>query len=84
MKKDKMDNYEQKKLQNEIDLLQSIKHESCIKLLETFALNAGNQNNNLNNSSNSKNNSHDCIVMELCPAGDLLQYVRKRRKLPEP
>jgi len=27
--------------------------------------------------------SHICIVMELCPGGDLLSYIRKRRKLPE-
>lgn len=24
-----------------------------------------------------------CIIMELCPGGDLLSYVRKRRRLPE-
>ena len=27
---------------------------------------------------------HYLIVMELCPGGDLLNYVRKRRKLTEP
>lgn len=27
--------------------------------------------------------SHQCIVMELCPGGDLQTYVRKRRKLTE-
>jgi len=27
---------------------------------------------------------HNLIVMELCPGGDLLNYVRKRRKLKEP
>jgi serine/threonine protein kinase len=27
---------------------------------------------------------HHLIVMELCPGGDLLNYVRKRRKLKEP
>lgn len=26
---------------------------------------------------------HTCFVMELCPGGDLLSYVRKRRKLKE-
>ncbi len=26
---------------------------------------------------------HHIIVMELCPGGDLLNYVRKRRKLTE-
>lgn len=24
-----------------------------------------------------------CIVMELCPGGDLLSYLKKRRRLPE-
>ena len=28
--------------------------------------------------------NHYLIVMELCPGGDLLNYVRKRRKLTEP
>jgi serine/threonine protein kinase len=27
---------------------------------------------------------HFLLVMELCPGGDLLNYVRKRRKLKEP
>jgi serine/threonine protein kinase len=27
--------------------------------------------------------NHILIVMELCPGGDLLNYVRKRRKLTE-
>jgi serine/threonine protein kinase len=27
--------------------------------------------------------THMCLVMELCPGGDLLSYLRKRRKLPE-
>jgi len=51
---------------HEIDILKMLKHESFIKLLETF-----NTTQNM------------CIVLELCPGGDLLSYVRKRRKLPE-
>lgn len=43
-----------------------MKHESHIKLLETF-----------------QTATHICIVLELCPGGDLLSYVRKRRKLSE-
>jgi serine/threonine protein kinase len=30
-----------------------------------------------------KTDKHHMIVMELCPGGDLLNYVRKRRKLNE-
>jgi len=51
---------------HEIDILKLLRHESFIKLLETFTT-AQNM----------------CIVLELCPGGDLLSYVRKRRKLPE-
>ena len=32
---------------------------------------------------NFDNGKHHMIVMELCPGGDLLNYVRKRRKLNE-
>lgn len=55
-----------KKMQNEIDILKSLRHPSHIKLLETFST-----------------DKHYLIVMELCPGGDLLNYVRKRRKLKE-
>lgn len=51
---------------HEIDIPKLLRHESFIKLLETFTT-AQNM----------------CIVLELCPGGDLLSYVRKRRKLPE-
>lgn len=60
------DENEKKKMLHEIDILKLLKHESHIKLLETFNTAA-----------------HICIVMELCPGGDLLSYVRKRRKLTE-
>ena len=53
-------------MQNEIDIVKSIKHPSHIKLLETF-----------------KDDKHHLMIMELCPGGDLLNYVRKRRKLTE-
>ena len=55
-----------KKLQNEIDILKSLRHPSHLKLFETFTT-----------------EKHYLIVMELCPGGDLLNYVRKRRKLKE-
>jgi serine/threonine protein kinase len=32
---------------------------------------------------NFETKQHTCFVMELCPGGDLLTYVRKRRKLKE-
>mmetsp|Transcript_30214 Transcript_30214/g.21972 ORF Transcript_30214/g.21972 Transcript_30214/m.21972 type:complete len:102 (-) Transcript_30214:729-1034(-) len=57
---------QQKKMQNEIKILQKLRHPNCIKLLETF-----------------RTKKHFLIVMELCPGGDLLNYVRKRRKLTE-
>lgn len=60
------DEHEKKKVLHEIEILKLLKHESFIKLLETF---------------NTAQNM--CIVMELCPGGDLLAYVRKRRKIPE-
>jgi serine/threonine protein kinase len=60
------DENEKKKLVHEIEILKKLKHESHIKLLETF-----------------QTATHICIVLELCPGGDLLSYVRKRRKLSE-
>jgi len=27
--------------------------------------------------------SHMCLIMELCPGGNLLSYIKKRRKLSE-
>jgi serine/threonine protein kinase len=54
------------KVFSEIEILQILKHENHIKLLETVLT-----------------DTHICIVMEMCPGGDLLSYVRKRRRLPE-
>lgn len=65
-KKHMEDENEKKKLVQEIEILKKLKHESHIKLLETF-----------------QTAMHICIVLELCPGGDLLSYVRKRRKLSE-
>lgn len=64
--KDITDENDRKKVFGEIEILQTLKHENHIKLLETVST-----------------DRHICIVMELCPGGDLLSYVRKRRKLPE-
>eukprot|EP00826_Nyctotherus_ovalis_P042560 TRINITY_DN4391_c0_g1_i1.p1 TRINITY_DN4391_c0_g1~~TRINITY_DN4391_c0_g1_i1.p1 ORF type:complete len:108 (-),score=25.49 TRINITY_DN4391_c0_g1_i1:317-640(-) len=55
------------KLQNEIAILQGLKHKNIIRLYETFST-----------------NTFKLIVIELCSGGDLLSYVRKRRKLAEP
>lgn len=64
--RDEMREKSMKKMQNEIDILKSLRHPSHIKLFETFTT-----------------DTHYLIVMELCPGGDLLNYVRKRRKLRE-
>jgi len=60
------DEISKKKMNNEINLLKSLRHPNVVKLLETFEM-----------------EKHLLIVMELCPGGDLLNYVRKRRKLNE-
>lgn len=57
---------DKKKVFSEIEILQTLKHENHMKLLETVIT-----------------ENHVCMVMELCPGGDLLNYIRKRRKLPE-
>jgi 5'-AMP-activated protein kinase catalytic alpha subunit len=58
--------HDRNKVFSEIEILQILKHENHIKLLETVLT-----------------DTHICIVMEMCPGGDLLSYVRKRRRLPE-
>lgn len=55
------------KFRNEIDLLSVLKHDSIIRLYETF-----------------NSDAYLLLVLELCSGGDLLSYVRKRRKLTEP
>lgn len=59
--------HNQKKFKNEIYLLSILKHQSVIRLYETFMCDA-----------------YLLLVIELCSGGDLLSYVRKRRKLTEP
>ena len=53
--KEVCDENDKRKVFSEIEILQSLKHENHIKLLETVLTDA-----------------HICIVMELCPGGDLL------------
>jgi len=54
------------KVRKEVAILQSLNHESVIKLYETF-----------------ESKKFYLLVFELCVGGDLLTYVRKRRKLKE-
>jgi serine/threonine protein kinase len=70
-----------KKMYNEISILKSLRHPNVVKLLETFEMEK-NHTQSTNNSSPSSI-KHLLIVMELCTGGDLLNYVRKRRKLTE-
>jgi serine/threonine protein kinase len=51
---------------HEVNLLLSLRHESVVKLYETF-----------------ETSRHIMLVMELCAGGDLLNFVRKRKKLDE-
>ena len=58
------DEHSLRKIENEISLLRHMRHNSVVKLFETF-----------------ETEKHYLFVMELCAGGDLLSYVRKRRKL---
>lgn len=60
------DEHSLRKIENEISLLRNMRHNSVVKLFETF-----------------ETEKHYLFVMELCAGGDLLSYVRKRRKLNE-
>jgi 5'-AMP-activated protein kinase, catalytic alpha subunit len=51
---------------HEVGILLRLKHESVVKLYETF-----------------ETNRHMILTMELCAGGDLLNFVRKRKKLDE-
>ena len=55
------------KVKKEVAILQTLNHQSVIKLFETF-----------------ESKKYYLLVFELCVGGDLLTYVRKRRKLKEP
>ena len=54
------------KVMHEVNLLLKLRHESVVKLYETF-----------------QTGRHIVLVMELCAGGDLLNFVRKRKKLDE-
>lgn len=54
------------KVMHEVGILLRLRHNSVVKLYETF-----------------ETGRHILLVMELCAGGDLLNYVRKRRKLDE-
>ena len=54
------------KVMKEVNILKQLRHQSVIRLFETF-----------------ESDKHILFVIELCTGGDLLNYVRKRRKLKE-
>ena len=54
------------KIMHEVNLLLKLRHDSVVKLYETF-----------------ETSRHIMLVMELCAGGDLLNFVRKRKKLDE-
>jgi len=54
------------KVMHEVGILLRLRHESVVKLYETF-----------------ETGRHIMLVMELCAGGDLLNFVRKRKKLTE-
>ena len=58
---------QRKKIMHEVDILLRLRHESVVKLYETF-----------------ETRRHIMLAMELCAGGDLLNFVRKRKKMDEP
>ena len=54
------------KVMHEVGILVKLRHESVVKLYETF-----------------ETGRHIMLVMELCAGGDLLNFVRKRKKMDE-
>lgn len=54
------------KVMHEVGILVRLRHESVVKLYETF-----------------ETGRHIMLVMELCAGGDLLNFVRKRKKMDE-
>jgi len=54
------------KIMHEVSILLQLRHESIVKLYETF-----------------ETERHIMLVMELAAGGDLLNFVRKRKKLDE-
>jgi 5'-AMP-activated protein kinase catalytic alpha subunit len=61
------DDYQRKKVLQEVHLLKKVRHTNVIRLLEVF-----------------ESPKHLLMVMEYAGGGDLLQYVKKRRRLEEP
>ena len=55
------------KIMHEVGILLKLRHNSVVKLYETF-----------------ETGRHILLVMELCAGGDMLNFVRKRKKLDEP
>ena len=55
------------KIMHEVGILLRLRHDSVVKLYETF-----------------ETRRHIMLVMELCAGGDLLNFVRKRKKMDEP
>ena len=67
---------EKKVLRNEKEQKRRVMQEMCI-------LKQGGHENVVRLYDTFETNKHICFVMELCQGGDLLSYVRKRRKLKE-
>ena len=61
------DDKQRSKIMHEVGILLRLRHESVVKLYETF-----------------ETKRHIMLVMELCAGGDLLNFVRKRKKCDEP
>lgn len=60
------DEKQKSKVMHEVGILLRVRHQSVVKLYETF-----------------ETKRHMLLSMELCAGGDLLNYVRKRKKLDE-
>lgn len=60
------DDYQRRKVLQEVQLLQKVRHNNVIRLLEVF-----------------ESSKHLLMVMEYAGGGDLLQYVKKRKRLEE-
>jgi len=61
------DEESKKKVMQEFSILKLLKHQSVIRLYESF-----------------ESKKHVLFIVELCAGGDLLNYVRRRRRLKEP
>ena len=60
------DEYQRKKVMQEVFLLKKVRHSNVIRLLEVF-----------------ESSKHLLMVMEYAGGGDLLQYVKKKKRLEE-